>query len=134
MHQALDINVTARNGDARSTIWDDPDAGVLEVRRVGFRRVIVAHGDVDDAHIATLRSVFMAAVKDGGCDVWIDLSDTTAIAPCPARALIGLDALARRLDRELAVICPPGPLRRELENAGPTLEIHDDLWAAHRSR
>jgi anti-anti-sigma regulatory factor len=74
-------------------------------RRVGYRRVITLAGRLEAATVATLRQAFWDAVESGAQQIWLDLSDVTAIDGAGAQAVAALSPAAHELNRAVLVVC-----------------------------
>jgi anti-sigma B factor antagonist len=90
----------------------------LSENRVDDRVVIAARGEIDLATVGTLNAALAQAIESGAPDVWLDLTkvdfmDSTGLTAI-VRAHDAMDAGRSRL----AVICPPGPVRRAFEITG----------------
>lgn len=106
----------------------------IRVRAVGRRTVLAVAGEVDLASVHVLRSAISAALESGTADLWIDLSETEFMDSAGLHALVDARHDVRRLRRRLAIVCPPGPVRRLFDISGlaAVLPLHDDIvGAAH---
>jgi anti-sigma B factor antagonist len=112
------------------------DAPFMMVDRsdVGRRTVLAVTGEVDIASTPVLSHAVDAAVEAGARDVWIDLSTTSFIDSSCLHLLLETHRRARELRRRLAIVCPPGTVRRVFEIAGvaDALPLYDDVSSAHR--
>ena len=97
------------------------------------------YGHVRDAcsasgSLANLGDRPPAAVGSGALDLWIDLSATTFIDSSGLHLLLDANRRAHELRRRLAIVCPPGTVRRVFDIAGvaDALPLYDDLASAHR--
>lgn len=114
----------------------DPGGPCRLVRHVvGRRTVLSVSGEVDLATSPELAAAIDAAVNAGALELWIDLSDTDFMDSSGMHALLDGHARTRELQRRLAVICPPGPVRRVLDIArvSEMLPVYDDRTAAQHA-
>ena len=118
-------------------VYDDTSP-LLAVHRtdVGYRTVLTVIGEVDLASASDLLDAVGTASDSGAQELWVDLSATTFLDSCGLHLLLDTDDRARGLDRSIAIICPPGNVRRTFELAGLAhrLPLYDDLTAAHAMR
>jgi anti-anti-sigma factor len=84
---------------------------------VGRRAVITADGELDRASLWRLRAATDAAV-DPASEVWIDLTRLRAMHPAGLHLLLAVRGRMWQPRRRLTVICPDGPVRRAIEEAG----------------
>ena len=75
------------------------------------------------------------ALTAGASDLWIDLSATRFMDSSGVRVLVEAQHRAYRFNRQLAVICPHGRVRRVLELTGVLthIAVYEDRDAAHRA-
>ena len=106
----------------------------VERQQIGWRVVLAVTGEVDLASAPSLRSAIDSALDAGAQELWIDLSTATFLDSAGVHLLIAAREQADDLRRRLAVICPPGPVRRVLDLTGATdaLPLYEDRGAAHR--
>ena len=100
---------------------DDADLG--DVPGVAVR------GEVDVGVVQDLETAIDAAIRDSVGAFIVDLSDLDFIDSSGLHVLLRARALLSREDRELAVVCPYGPVRRALELSGVS-----DLFVLYGSR
>ena len=93
-------------------MFDVEDAGL------GDAPGVVVRGEVDIAVVETLEAAIDAAIRDSVGAFIIDLSDLEFIESTGLHVLLRARGLLSREDRQLAVVCPFGPVRRVLELAG----------------
>jgi anti-sigma B factor antagonist len=86
-------------------------------------------GEVDVASIPRMTEALDDAIRESEGAFVIDLCDVDFLDSSGLSALMRARALLGRDDRALAVICPPGPVRRLFEVAGVT-----DLLFIYESR
>jgi anti-anti-sigma factor len=102
--------------------------------RVGHRFVLDVSGELDIAGAPIVAQQAGLALADGAQELWIDLSALEFIDVAGVHALIDLEELATGKGRRLAVICPPGHVRRALELTGADrrLALFESRFDAHR--
>jgi len=101
-------------------------------RRDGDGHVVLAiSGEVDLATAPALRSAVDEALDAG--DLVLDLCSTAFMDSSGLHVLFDGQARAAKLERRLAIICPPGPVRRLFDVTGfsERLPLVDDLAMAH---
>lgn len=76
---------------------------------------VAVRGEVDIATAPELRAALDAALADGAGVFVIDLSDVSFLDSSAVNVLLRTRALLGRAERELVLICPPGPVLRVLE-------------------
>jgi anti-anti-sigma factor len=113
----------ASNGNLRTMI--------VRRRDSGDRAVLAVAGEVDLATAPALRSAIDEALDSGAGELWLDLCATTFMDSSGLHALFDGQARARELRRGLAIICPPGPVRRLFEVTGyaERIPLYDELAA-----
>jgi len=94
-------------------ITDPPFA--VDHRRFGKRAVVSASGELDIATAPQLEAVIALAMGARPAELWIDL---TALTFIDSTGLNALREVHDRFDGALAVVRPPGPVRRVFEIAG----------------
>jgi anti-anti-sigma factor len=87
------------------------------------------HGEVDVWASAALREVLDRKIRDSDGAFVVDLSELEFLDSSGLSVLLRARALLGWDERRLAVICPPGPIRRLLDVAGVA-----DLLAIYESR
>jgi anti-sigma B factor antagonist len=90
---------------------------------------VLVRGEVDLATAPTLTEELEAAMRDGEGAFVVDLCDVSFLDSSGVRVLLHARAVLGRDERDLVVVCPPGPVRRIFEVAGI-----DDLFAMFESR
>lgn len=81
---------------------------------------VVVRGEVDVASVPQLTEALDDAIRESEGAFVVDLTDLDFLDSSGLSALMRARALLGRDDRALAVICPPGPVRRLFEVAGVT--------------
>jgi anti-sigma B factor antagonist len=102
---------------------------------VGRRSVLAVAGEIDLDSVGALSAAVEAALAGGATDLWIDLTDTRFMDSSGLHLLLETRSRVRDLNRRLAIICPPGFVRRVFDIAGVSehLPIYDDRAAAHHA-
>ena len=102
---------------------------------VGRRTVLSVYGEMDLATSPELAAAIDAAINDGALELWIDLSETEFMDSSGMHTLLDGHARMRELHRRLAVICPPGPVRRvfDISRVSEMLPVYDDRAAAQHA-
>jgi anti-sigma B factor antagonist len=108
-------------------LTQDPPFAV-DHRRFGDRAVVAVSGELDMATAPQLRTVLALAMGGRPAELWIDLSPTTFIDSTGLHVLLDI---RQRFAGALAIVCPPGHLRRVFEIAGltETLPLCHDVRA-----
>ena len=94
-----------------------PSIDVREIR-VGHRAVLAVSGELELATADTLREALESAIASGASELWVDLAHVRFLDSAGVRVLLGAQTLLRGRSKSLAVICPPGPVRRVFEVSG----------------
>jgi anti-sigma B factor antagonist len=79
---------------------------------------VAVHGEVDLAVADNLELALATAIIESAGAFIVDLSDLDFIESTGLQVLLRARGLLGREDRELAVVCPHGPVRRVFELAG----------------
>jgi anti-sigma B factor antagonist len=79
---------------------------------------VAVHGEVDINVVEPLEAAIGAAIRESVGAFIIDLSDLDFIESTGLHVLLRARGLLSREDRQLAVVCPHGPVRRALELSG----------------
>jgi anti-sigma B factor antagonist len=95
-----------------------PRAFGVEIAGLGGAPGVAVHGEVDVSAVPALVEALDAAIRDSSGAFVIDLCDVEFLDSSGLGALMRARALLGREERSLAVVCPPGPVRRLLEVAG----------------
>jgi anti-sigma B factor antagonist len=88
--------------------------------RSGARTVVTVSGELDIATAPQLSAVITLAMGSRPEALWIDL---TALTFIDSTGLHVLSQANHRYDGALAIICPPGNIRRVFEIAGLAAEL-----------
>jgi anti-sigma B factor antagonist len=86
-------------------------------------------GDVDMATAPLMTDALDEAIRRSAGPFVIDLCDVTFLDSRGIQGLVRARALLGRDDRPIALVCPPGRVRRVLDLVG-----FDDLFAIYASR
>ena len=106
-----------------------PRAFGVEQAGLGGAPGVAVRGEVDVAAVPQLMTALDAAIRDTTGVFVIDLCDVDFLDSAGLSVLLRARALLGREERGLAVVCPPGPVRRLFEVAGVA-----DLLILFRSR
>ena len=109
-----------------------PEGLQLREQRVGHRICLVAEGEIDISTAPALSAALESAAVSGASDLWVDMTGVRFMDSTGISALLALRG-ELPANRRLALICPPGAVRRTLALAGveDAFEIFDDRAAAH---
>jgi anti-sigma B factor antagonist len=101
----------------------------VRARTSGSRTDLAVTGEVDLASVDVLRSAVFAALEAGATELVIDLSETEFIDSAGLHLLVDTEREVDRLRGRLAIVCPPGPMRRVFDITGlaAMLPLHDDV-------
>jgi anti-anti-sigma factor len=108
---------------------------VTLIRRVvGHRAVLSVAGEIDLLTAPDFRRAIEEATADGIVELWIDLTQTGFMDSTGLHAILDARERAGELGWRLAVICPPGGVRRlfEVARVDGSLPIYDDRTSAQR--
>ena len=117
------------NSTGQPAVTVRPPAFAIEQAPLLGAPGVLVRGEVDLATAPTLTEELNAAMRDGEGAFVVDLCDVTFLDSSGVTVLLHARAFLGRDDRELVVVCPPGPVRRIFEVAGI-----DDLFAMFESR
>jgi anti-anti-sigma factor len=106
----------------------------IAVRRIGHRAVLEIGGEIDFGTAPLVLQHAASELGDGVRDLWIDLAATTFIDVVGVHAVLDIQALAAQYGCRVAVIAPPGPIRRvfDLTGTAARLALFADRSEAHR--
>jgi anti-sigma B factor antagonist len=79
---------------------------------------VTIQGEVDVSAVPSLVEALDTAIRDSAGAFVIDLCDVEFLDSSGLSALMRARALLGRDERALAVVCPPGPVRRLFEMTG----------------
>jgi anti-sigma B factor antagonist len=79
---------------------------------------VAIKGEIDLDSVPSLEPTLDASIRATAGDFVLDLSDLEFLDSSGLRLILRARALLAREDRELAIVCPPGPVRRLFELAG----------------
>ena len=79
---------------------------------------VAVQGEVDVSAVPSLVEALDAAIRESAGAFVIDLCDVEFLDSSGLSALMRARALLGREERALAVVCPPGPVRRLFEVVG----------------
>jgi anti-sigma B factor antagonist len=106
-----------------------PRAFEVDDAGLGDAPGVAVHGEVDIDAALSLEASLEAAIRESVGAFIIDLSDLDFIDSSGLQVLLRARGLLGREDRQLAVVCPFGPVRRVFELSGSS-----ELFALYRSR
>ena len=95
-----------------------PEAFKVEDAALSGAPGVAVHGEVDVSTVPALVEALDAAIRASAGAFVIDLCEVGFLDSTGLSALMRARALLGRDERALAVICPPGPVRRLFEVAG----------------
>jgi anti-sigma B factor antagonist len=75
-------------------------------------------GEMDIASVDRVEQALDAAIRDSAGAFVLDLSEVEFLDSTGLRMILHARALLARNDRALAIVCPPGPVRRLFDAAG----------------
>jgi anti-sigma B factor antagonist len=100
-------------------VRDRPPRGFeVEHTELGGAPGVAIHGEVDVDAVPFLAEALEAAIRDSAGAFVIDLVDVEFLDSSGLGALMRGRALLGREERSLAIVCPPGPVRRLFEVVG----------------
>jgi anti-sigma B factor antagonist len=102
----------------RAVTGGPPRAFAVEDAGLSGAPGVAVYGEVDISAVPALGEALDAAIRDSSGAFVIDLSDVEFLDSSGLSALMRARALLGREERALAVVCPPGPVRRLFEVAG----------------
>jgi anti-sigma B factor antagonist len=79
---------------------------------------VTVRGEVDLAALTTFEQALDDAIRESTGAFVIDLTDVDFLDSSGLAAILRARALLGREDRAVAIVCPPGPVRRLFEVAG----------------
>jgi anti-sigma B factor antagonist len=93
---------------------------------------VAIQGEVDLSRVQALEAALDDAIRDSDGAFVIDLCDLEFLDSSGLSVLLRARALLGREERALAVVCPPGPIRRLLDVSGAAelLFLYDTREAA----
>ena len=106
----------------------------LRALTVGHRTVVEVEGEIDIATVQRLEDVVAGHIRAGVGELWVDLSRVDFMDSNGVHLLLRAQSELDRRGR-LAVICPPGPVRRALTlaDADRRLPVFANRASAHFS-
>jgi anti-sigma B factor antagonist len=92
----------------------------LEVFDAGLRGApgVAIRGEIDIAAVPELEQALDAAIRESAGAFVLDLSGVQFLDSTGLRLVLRARAMLAREERGLAIVCPPGPVRRLFEVAG----------------
>jgi anti-sigma B factor antagonist len=112
-------------------VSDAPPVAGFVVREapVGGAPGAAVRGEIDMATAPMLEEMLDAAIRDSTGAFVLDLGEVEFLDSSGITSLLRARALLGREDRELVLVCRPGPVLRVLEQTGVA-----DLFATYESR
>lgn len=95
-----------------------PQAFSVEATEIDGAPGVAVRGEVDVATAASLVAALDDAIRDSVGAFVIDLCEVDFLDSSALGALLRARAMLGRDERALAIVCPPGPLRRLFDVAG----------------
>ena len=95
-----------------------PRAFEVDDAGLGGAPGVTVHGEVDIAAAPALEVALDAAIRESTGAFVFDLMDVEFLDSSGLNVLLRARALLGREERALAVVCPPGPVRRLFEMSG----------------
>jgi anti-anti-sigma regulatory factor len=104
-------------------------------KTTGGRLIVAPVGVLRASAVGGLLHSYFGLIEDGAQEVWLDLSDVTAVENAALDAVDRIVAFSHELECRMLVVCPVGNLRRALSDAGidQDIEVYDSLWAARHA-
>ena len=89
----------------------------LEITRTSVHgaAAVAVEGQIDMATAAVLEGALDAAIRESSGALVLDLTDVEFMDSSGVNVLLRARALLGREDRDLVLVCPPGPVRDVLE-------------------
>ncbi len=79
---------------------------------------VAVRGEIDISEVPSLELALDDAIRDSTGAFVLDLCDVEFLDSSGLRVILHARALLGRDDRQLAIVCPPGPVRRLFDLAG----------------
>ena len=80
---------------------------------------VIVRGELDISTAAQLTAALEAAIRESVGAFVVDLSDVDFLDSSGVNVLVRARAMLGREERDLVVVCPPGPARRETKGRRP---------------
>jgi anti-anti-sigma regulatory factor len=102
---------------------------------MGGRRILAPVGTLRSGATEGLLDTYFAVIEDGAQEVWLDLSEVTAVEGAALDAVCRMAAFGHELERRTLVVCPVGKVRKVLSATGidQDLEVYESLRDAQHS-
>jgi anti-sigma B factor antagonist len=112
-----------------------PPVFQVEAAPVSGAPGLIVRGEVDVSTAPQLTELLEAAIRDSAGAFVVDLTELKFLDSSGVNVLVRARAVLGRQERALAVICPPGPVRRIFDVAGiaDLLELFDTREAVAAS-
>jgi anti-sigma B factor antagonist len=121
--------MTLPGDSGEPAITDRPPAFAVEPAPLSGAPGVLVRGEIDIHTAPKLTAALDAAIRESGGAFVVDLCDVDFLDSSGVSVLVHARAVLGREDRDLVIVCPPGPARRIFELAGI-----DDLLALFDSR
>jgi anti-sigma B factor antagonist len=118
-----------RMGKERAVVDDLPSAFEIVDYDYGDAPGVTVRGELDIAAVARLELALDAAIRESAGALVLDMCDLESLDSSGLRVVLRARASLARNERHLAIVCPPGPVRRLIEVAGVA-----DLFFLYDSR
>jgi anti-anti-sigma regulatory factor len=104
-------------------------------KSTGGCRIVAPVGALRRRAMSGLLETYFGVIEDGAREVWLDLSDVTAVEGGALDAVSRIAAFSHELDRRTLVVCPFGKVRRALRDAGidQELDVYESRVAARNA-
>ena len=79
---------------------------------------VAVRGEIDIAAVPALELALDGAIRDSAGPFVLDLCELEFLDSSGLRLILRARALLAREDRELVIVCPPGPVRRLFDETG----------------
>jgi anti-sigma B factor antagonist len=90
----------------------------LEVTTLSGATCLRASGEIDISTVSNLAGTLEAVIRESRGACVVDLCDVDFLDSSGVSVLVRARALLGRDDRDLVLVCPPGPARRLLDVVG----------------
>ena len=100
----------------------------IDLSQIGAADVVTVRGELEVTSALSLATRFSEVVEERSGSVIVDLCDLSFIDSTGLTVLLTAFRRLRKRGRAMAIVCPPGPVRRvfELTRTLETLSVCDD--------
>jgi anti-sigma B factor antagonist len=116
-------------GKERAVVDDMPSAFEIVDYDCGDAPGLTVRGELDIAAVSRLQLALDTAIRESSGAFVLDLCELEFLDSSGLRVVLRARASLARDERHLAIVCPPGPVRRLIEVAGVA-----DLFFLYDSR